>query len=244
MIQSQHFHNGLGLRIHIRTTRVDSTRTSYSYISGAAVQIGNDVLEVVDDGSIITNGSEFLFNKEFSGDFAGFPVHKIMKGAQRRIFVYNLVLSDDSSVQIRANTKTGLLFVDVTAGHDLPSDTVGLLGSPTSHVLPGRDGTIDLTGAWNNLGEEWQVTADEPKLFQDKDRVPQSPVPCLYQQVQKEKTNVRRRRRLMDLDGHTMTIEVAEKACRNSAEKKMEFCIDDVMAIGDLELAEDPFYIS
>ncbi len=245
MIHSQQFHSGLGLRIHIRTTRVDAAHISYSYISGVAIQIGSDVLEVMSDGSIIANGFPFFVNKELTGDFAGFPVHKKMKGIAKRIFVYVLTLSDYTSVQIRANTKTGLLFVDVTtAGHDLPSDTVGLLGSPASkNALLGRDGTTDLTGAWNNLGEDWQVAVDEPKLFQDKNRVPQSPVGCIYQ-VQKEKTNVRHRRRLMDLDGHVLNMEVAEKACKYAVEKKKEFCIDDVMAIGDLELAKDPFYLS
>jgi len=247
MIQSQQFHNGLGLRVHIRTTRVDASHMSYSYISGAAIQIDNDVLEVMDDGSIIlANGSPLFLTdeEEVTGDFSGFPVHKTRAGSSKMIFVYTLFLTDNTSVQIRANTKNGLLFVHVSGGHDLPSDIVGLLGSPTSNALPGRDGTTDLTGFWNNLGESWQVAEDEPKLFQDKNRIPQSPVSCVYNEVPKETGNVRRRR-LMDLDGaSSMTIEAATQACRNAAERKKGFCVDDVMAVGDLELAEDPFYIS
>ena len=248
MIQSQQFLNGLGLRIHIRTTRVDASRMSYSYISGAAIQIGNDVLEVMDDGSILTtNGSPLVFateEEEVTGDFSGFPVHKTRTGSSKMVFVYTLILSEYTSVQIRANTRSGLLFVHVSGGHDLPSDMVGLLGSPTSNALPGRDGTTDLTGFWNNLGESWQVTEDEPKLFQDKNRIPQSPVSCVYNEVQKETARNVRRRRLMDVDGPSMTIEQATQACENAAENKKGFCVDDVMAIGDLELAEDPFYIS
>jgi hypothetical protein len=245
MIQSQQFHDGLGLRIHIRTTRVDASRMSYSYISGAAIQIDNDVMEVMDDGSILANGSPLFLTdeEEVTGDFSGFPLHKTRTGSSKMIFVYTLSLSDYTSVQIRANTKSGLLFVHVSGGHDLPSDMVGLLGSPTRSALPGRDGTTDLTGFWNNLGENWQVTVDEPKLFQDKNRIPQSPVSCVYNEVQKETANVRRRR-LMDLDGPSMTIEAAKQACQNAAENKKGFCVDDVMAIGDLELAEDPFYSS
>ena len=265
MIQSEQFHNGLGLRIHIRTTRVDASHMSYSYISGAAIQIANDVLEVMDDGSILTNGSPSLFaaaaaaaaatttteEEEAMGDFAGFPLHKTRTGSSKMIIVYTLFLSESTSVQIRANTKNGLLFVHISGGHDLPSDLVGLLGSPTSVALPGRDGTTDLTGFWNNLGESWQVAEDEPKLFQDKDRIPQSPVSCVYNEVPNDTGSVRvrgrhGRRRLMELDGgpSSMTMEVAERACRNASERKKGFCVDDVMAIGDLELAEDPFYIS
>ncbi len=248
MIQSQQFHDGLGLRIHIRTTRVDASRMSYSYISGAAIQIDNDVLEVMDDGSILANGSPLVFStddeEEVTGDFSGFPVHKTRTGSSNKIFVYTLFLSDHTSVQIRANTRNSLLFVHVSGGHDLPSDMVGLLGSPNSHALPDRDGKTDLTGFWNNLGESWQVAVDEPKLFQDKDRIPQSPVSCVYNEVPK-KTAYVRRRRLMDLDdGPSMTMEAAKQACQNAVENKKGFCVDDVMAVGDLELAEDPFYIS
>jgi hypothetical protein len=48
MMKSPSFASGLGLYVHIRTTRIDNAR-SYSYISAAAVRIGkNDVLETKD----------------------------------------------------------------------------------------------------------------------------------------------------------------------------------------------------
>ena len=37
-------------------------------------------------------------------------------------------------------------------------------------------------------------------------------------------------------------VEAAEKACVRATGEKKQFCIDDVMATGDLELAEDSFY--
>jgi hypothetical protein len=39
-----------------------------------------------------------------------------------------------------------------------------------------------------------------------------------------------------------MTIELASRPARTSFGRKQDFCISDVMATGDLELAEDPFY--
>ena len=51
------FASGLGLEVHIRTTRVDrSVNMAYSYISGAAVRIGSDVLEVLESGMLLING--------------------------------------------------------------------------------------------------------------------------------------------------------------------------------------------
>ena len=52
MMQSSTFAAGLGLDLHIGTTRVDLDRVSYSYISAAALRVDSDVLEVKDDGSV------------------------------------------------------------------------------------------------------------------------------------------------------------------------------------------------
>lgn len=61
----------------------------------------------------------------------------------------------------------------------------------------------------------------------------------------KRSTLLLRRRLLDDKDASTptlVTIEAAIEACAASIGEKKEFCVDDVMAIGDLELAKDPFY--
>jgi hypothetical protein len=112
MMKSPSFASGLGLYVHIRTTRIDNARISYSYISAAAVRIGTDVLEVKDDGSILINGLPLA---EEDGTFAGFPVIKTIKGSNKQIFVYDLMMlgEDDKSIQIRANLKTGMLFLDM-----------------------------------------------------------------------------------------------------------------------------------
>jgi hypothetical protein len=253
MMASKEFADGLGIDVHIRTTRVDNPHMSYSYISGTAVKIGTDILEVQDDGSIIVNGEEDEFLLEDEAEtagttFAGYPITKTMKGTKRNIFVYDLALDvdgGDKSIEIRVNLKTGMIFVDVSGS--FPEDTVGLLGSPHHDALLARDGKTDLTGDWNTFGEEWQVQSDEPKLFQDKNRVPQHPAGCIYES-QQVKSNLRHRRRLMvdsagtGSDEEATAVEAAEKACVRATGEKKQFCIDDVMATGDLELAEDSFY--
>ena len=250
MMMSKEFADGSGLDVHIRTTRVDNPHMSYSYISGTAVKIGTDILEVQDNGSIIVNGDEFLLEEAETTagtTFAGYPITKTTKGTKHNIFVYDLALDVDSdkSIEIQFNIKTGMIFVDVSGG-SFPEDTVGLLGAPHHDALLARDGKTDLTGEWNTFGEEWQVQIDEPKLFQDKNRVPQHPAGCIYES-QQVKSNLRHRRHLMDEDSagsdeEAMAVEAAEKACVRATGEKQQFCIDDVMATGDLELAEDSFY--
>lgn len=82
----------------------------------------------------------------------------------------------------------------------------------------------------------------EPKLFQEN-RIPQYPAGCRYETKQSTK-RLRRRRRLMELkeDEEVVTIETATDACSKASGRQKEFCIGDIMATGDLELAQDPFY--
>lgn len=62
LTRSKSFGFGSGLDVHIRTTRVDnnSKDLDYSYISAAAVKIGDDILEVNEDGDLIINGNTIV----------------------------------------------------------------------------------------------------------------------------------------------------------------------------------------
>ncbi len=262
MMASKGFASGLGIDIHIRTTRVDKPLLSYSYISGAALKLGLDILEVKDDGSLIINGREEDDNFRVVVDdpsvvvgaagaggsssttFAGFNLTKSFKGTYKNIVVYKLSLGVDRHVQIRFNHKSGMMFLDVAGA--FPDDTVGLLGSPYHPQLLGRDGETDLSGEWNTYGEEWQVKDGEPKLFQDQDRHPQYPAGCVYEDThQKYKSHLRHRRLMMDNTGAAdimVSKADAEDACARATGAKKQFCIDDVMVTQDIELAADPFY--
>ena len=253
LMASKLFASGLGIHLHARTTRVDNARLqqSYSYISAIALMIGPDILEVQEDGSILKNGADdFLLGRRSAKDegevkegfFAGFDIAKSFKGSAKKIIVYKLTtLEQDVSIEIRCNTKSRMIFVDLFG--TFPDDTVGLLGNPNHDRLFARDGKTDLTGAWNTLGDEWQVRADEPKLFDDKDRYPQHPVGCVYTAID-AKPNLRRRLTALgdDVAEQEVTVAEAEKVCAHASGIKRQFCIEDVMATGDLELAADTFY--
>ena len=233
------FASGLGLDVHIRTTRVNNPHVDYSYISGAAVKIGTDVLEVSEEGDLTINGN--LVDPPQTSTFAGiYPINMSMMGSKQRIIAYELDLGNDMSIQIRANTKTGMLFVDVNGAF---ADSEGLLGAAPEEGKPllARDGVTDLTGHWNTYGEEWQVNDVDPKLFQDSERHPQYPESCSYKADEMKKSHFRGRRRLMETN--KVSLEAATDACTHLEEGHMkDFCVNDIMATGDLDLVEDPFY--
>ena len=240
LTRSNNFASGSGLDVHIRTTRVNNPHMDYSYISGAAVKIGDDVLEVSDEGELIVNG-ESMVHGSAGMTFAGLhAITKTMKGSNQRITAYNLDLGNDMSIEIRVNAKNGMLFVDMNGSF---ADSEGLLGADPKEGKPllARDGTTDLTNHWNTYGEEWQVNDVDPKLFQDTKRHPQYPESCVYK-AEKKNSYVRGRgRRLMETN--VVSIEAATDACAHLEKDHMKaFCVDDVMATGDLDLVEDPFY--
>jgi hypothetical protein len=185
-------------------------------------------------------------------------VTRSYKGSKKNIIVYDFDLAEEaagdgnsssggparSSMQIRANTNTGILYVDF---HGSFPDGEGLTGSTSSTALLGRDGKTSFSGHYNSFAEEWQVLDTEQNLFQQP-RGPQHPEGCIYDvdsmttmmQHQKTSSTTSIRRRLMDDAREEVTMEQASEVCANV--KRQEFCIMDVMAMADLEIAEDPFY--
>merc|ERR1712127_906180 len=146
--------------------------------------------------------------------------------------------------QIRVNLKSRVVNLDATGPFE---DGQGLMGSTSSKALLGRDGVTDLSTAFNTLGTEWQVRQFEEKLFKDKDRFPQYPISCVYDgammNADHADNHLRGHGRRLSDEEEKLTVEDANAACAHvgSAQKK-EFCIVDVLALNDLDLAEDPFY--
>ena len=233
---------------------------SYSYISAVAVRIGKNVLEVQQNGTLIVNGKRFASSQDdvFPFKFGDYVLIKNLKGKKKKIAQYILDLSNtliDSDggtrvtdnpmkITIHANSRTNMIHVKIDGDFE---DSEGLLGKANAgDSLLGRDGVSDFSHDLNQFGEEWQVMDTEPTLFVDH-RAPQFPDPCVYYSsdgVQMMKTHHLRRRLLAD--GSYMvglvTMEDAEAACADYVGVKKEHCIQDVMVIQDLEVANDPSY--
>lgn len=232
-MNSYGFASGLGARVHVRTTRVDKTWGSFSYISNAAVMIGKEVLEVSQHGILYVNSKR---TNENVSTFAGYTLSKITKGTKKRILVFSLDLLGGKYIKIHVNLFEEMVCVKMSGKFD---DSEGLLGANrrmNGNALLSREG-VDLYGYWNSYAEDWQVRSDEPRLFQDKNRSPQFPDSCVYKS-KKKKQNLRRRL-LID---NRVNIEDATRACADVNKQMRDFCIFDVMARSDIDLALDPFY--
>lgn len=222
LLHAPSFANGLGLDIHIRTR----IRNDYSFIESVAIKIDNDILEVGGWGQYVYNGVaggslldatvgpfELTYNPESK------KVHHFQIGAGNRVVKVKTV-KDFVSVSLS----------DHPQAEDF-SDSEGMLGQYGSEGLFGRDGTTMFTlDNINEFGQEWQVRPEEPKLFENVDREPQFPAQCLLPQV-----STREQRRLGE---RGVSEEQARQACSGWDASHRPKCVYDVLATGDLELAE------
>jgi len=239
---------------------MDGELAPYSYISGAAVGIGNNVLEVQQDGSLFVNGKHHINNNaSHPTEFATYPFSKNMIGKKKKITQYVLNLTDTNiggvqdkhkdlatitkpmALTIHVNPKTHMLFVKIDG--DI-HDGIGLLDNPLAgNRLLGRDGVTDMSKDWKKYGEEWQVRDTEPKLFQEH-RAPQYPDVCIYHLSDdglSKKTH--HLRRCLLYDGEDNNVKVTrETVCEDFVGVNKDNCVYDVMVMGDLEVAEDPCY--
>ena len=130
-----------GLPIHIRTTWVDKLAAKYSYISGAAIAIGSNILEVLNDDFLIINGDEASSKMNDGGSMPitshGEVVTKTFKWSKQAAAIHDIALlysfvsliNDDTaqSVQIRTNTSTRMILHEVNGSNP---DNVGMTGNP------------------------------------------------------------------------------------------------------------------
>jgi len=111
---------------------------------------------------------------------------------------------------------------------DAFGNTVGLLGDFKTGKTLARDGKTVLDD-FAELGNEWQVRADEDMLFHDVSP-PQPPQKC----IEPEDPRGDRRRRLAE---GTVFEEEAEKACSHlKSMLDRKDCLYDILATQDLDM--------
>jgi len=236
LLSNPSFENGLGMDIHIRTTRM----RLWSYISLASVRIGEDILEVKGgdnennfwingivgtSANTIVDASVALLNGEGKDEttllstFSGYPITLKVSSAKQREFIIN-IRKDEKIVFTTWNSFVGIHFKHHNQEHF--RNSIGLMGSFPKGIRLARD-SITVLDNLNNFGQEWQVLASEPKLFHDI-QGPQQPTRCEIP------TNSEMRRRL---EHGTITLQDAKKMCAHVSEDVTDFCIFDVMATSD-----------
>ena len=226
------FASGKGLDIHVRTKHM--VNQQYSFVSNAAVRIGDDVLEVVDDGSHYING---VLNAELpatTGDFiVTKSVQEVCKGKEgdkcSDVISFVVALVGGDAIRIKVASK--MLHVDVKGSDEHFQGSVGLMGTYPAehHGKIARDGVTFLRDP-DTFSEEWQVLESEVKLFQEN-RFPQHPQVCTP--AVKPTASQRRLREVEDKEARL----AAEEACAHVEGYEWEFCIFDVMATGDYGMA-------
>lgn len=223
MIDAPEFEQDVGLRVHVRTT----IRYDYSFIEAAAVQLGDDVLEVESYGEYSWNGIARVDLEDAM--MSRFPIHYTKKSEKQHSF--DIVVGKNENITI--STFKDLVSVKVTSGniHHFRY-THGLMGSWTGHLMA-RDGVTEMSMEDPNaFGQEWQVRADEPQLF----RVARAPQASDFEKC-----------KLPEVGGATMpqrrlgeaavNSRAAEVACSHLEGIQKDNCVFDVIALGDLNLA-------
>lgn len=222
LTRGMHVLSGFPIDIHTRTTIVDG----WSLISNAAIRIGNDILEIVNDGSFYFNGNKDVNDPMLMADRFNVSTYERtvdLNGEEasetEKIFSIDLGMDNDITVSIWKS------MVSVKANAYLKG-AEGMLGVHGVTGLVGRDGKAVLDGS-NQMGSAWQVRDTEPMLFHEI-RAPQYPMECELPKVQS---------RLRRLGENDILHQRAKEACADVDDSMKEFCIEDVMLIGDEHIA-------
>mmetsp|Transcript_19258 Transcript_19258/g.39030 ORF Transcript_19258/g.39030 Transcript_19258/m.39030 type:complete len:230 (+) Transcript_19258:791-1480(+) len=226
MIHSDEFHNKAGLDLHVRTT----IQEYFSYIEKAALRVGENVLEIQEDGFLLN--SVKLTSDDlpvtFGGDFK-YTVSKapIEAGKNPKYYQYYKVdLHEDSAILFKFYKK--FLTISVSGHSSDFADSTGLLGEFHTGAMLDRDGSE--IHSFQEFGFEWQVSPSDPKIFSET-RSPQLP----FEQCRLP-TAPRTTRRA--LRGKALQLmEAAQTACAHVNGSDFELCTEDVMMTGDLGLA-------
>lgn len=210
------FNNEQGLDLHVRMTM----RDDWSYISEAALKIGDDVLLVGTNAEYYLNGVKSAALPLTVGGFAVKVVHKTEKTHR-----FDIDLKEQGKIRIKVyNEFLGVNFQK--AGSDFQHAT-GIMGEFETGALLSRNGQV--VEDTNVYGQEWQVHNDELQLFQQL-KGPQYPEAC---EMPVPKALSQRR-----LAESMVSFEDASTACADWDMESKEACIYDVMATGDLEMAQ------
>jgi von Willebrand factor type D domain len=220
MAHSESFGNGVGLRVHGRTEIVDD----WSRIRNAAVQIGNDTVELSNKGIVYLNGkpvdADMVNGASLSGVYNISQAVKVLGNIPKTEIVVHL--NEEHDQKIKLSLYKNIINVHVGAEEQ---DLQGMLGHKIVDGFVGRDKLI--LDTHHSMGEQWQVRDTEPMLFNEI-VAPQYPEQCIMPSVDG--------RRKLRKSQHIQ--RRAEEACAGIENKVMRnFCMEDVTLSGDVDLA-------
>mmetsp|Transcript_32020 Transcript_32020/g.77929 ORF Transcript_32020/g.77929 Transcript_32020/m.77929 type:complete len:867 (+) Transcript_32020:250-2850(+) len=232
------FGNGLGFEVQIRT----EISNVWSFISAAAIRIGNDILEVDSSGHHYVNGVgglDPITDKQALETV--FPISWRMEYVGKHTGqIYTINLHGDNQQEQEhdeeANTfvikvYNGFIDVEINGGDSKDfGDSVGLMGDfHTGSHLARDHRTVVVDDV--KFGLEWQVLGTERMLFQDIGNGPQHPTQCMM--PSQSSLTLQDRRLSVDPEFRAK----AERACAAASTNDVDACVFDVLATGDLGMA-------
>ena len=255
-------YDGLGVTMHARHATPKKGKHFYTYISNLAVKVGEVVFELVaDTGKLLKNGSLFEIEEGETYTENGLPytIKMYVKGQHKKIFVVEINDHfEDSKILLRTHRNYKMTYFEVSGFGSV--DVEGFLGKTDMPGFFHRNGALlaessDLVDL-QSYTNAWQVQEDDLKLFAQKDVFPQAPHKCVFVDTadglddndllkEKDLGQLLRgsRRRLSGVDSNLHAAAVDACARLPDASLKKAWCIDDIMSSGNLELAEDKFYV-
>ena len=198
-----------------------------------AIGIGENVLEVGSWGDFSVNGVHAAQLDGPDNDLFRLPFRHIIVSDKERVFYLDHEDSGEPLVHVKAfkDMVSVKIMGDESVAEQF-SNSTGILGQFGTGLMVGRDGTTVFNDVDSNaFGQEWQVRNWEEKLFQ-RSRAPQHPRQKCKLPPSPSSSALRGRRL-----GETVGRAEAEEACKHWGQDKA-LCVNDIIATGDLELAQ------
>lgn len=216
LVTAPEFAPNAPLTIDVRT----KTKDWFSYIETAAIQIGEDILEV-------TGYGDYSFN---SVEGADLPVKMANQFTlyEKKISkkTHELIIDLENGERIVVHTFKEFVSVKIQNAHrDRFVNSGGMMGDFRTGEVYTRDRTNILVDP-EEIAREWQVRDTEPILFESVLGA-QYPERCSMPTM-KQHGGLRKQ----------VSEKEAKTACARHSGERKQFCIRDVMKTGDLEMAE------
>ena len=218
MIQSQDF-NGQRFDLHARTT-IDEF---YSYIEAGALRVGDLTLEMEKE-SFYLNGEKMPYDN-LPMTVGDMKIYSTYNSSHKQVYVADL-----DGLKVQFSFYKHMLSL-TTEGHKGLHGAVGILGQYPTGKMISRDG-LEMKN-FEELAFEWQVQPLVDGSIFHNGRSPQLPF-----EVCRMPTVARPNRRM--LRSNRGLYEQAMVACSSKKQdgNDFELCIEDVMATGDVGMAD------
>lgn len=249
--QCKDFGNGDGLNIHVRTRHVEPKK--WSTLSSIAVQIGEDIFEINEDGSYYVNYEE---NPKLPLKIAN--KYELSSFVHKDSFKCNIDLLNEQSIVVGHWKNANALYFHLSLNNNLSGDFSSCQGisstldhpatSGANGALIGRnDKAYDVK--WKHFrafAEEWQVRPlEDPVLFRQESShsVPQYPDECKPSPFDENTLEGRRKLdQLRKVDGGVYHRRAMEACNYLDGSHHHEACMFDVFVTGNPEWANAPWY--